>query len=207
MQIKHLSLPPIGTNCYIIINEETNECLIVDPGSSPERIKAAVDELKLTPVAILLTHGHFDHAGAADEVSKLFDIKIYAHEDEKETLENPENNLSGNFMFEPVKYHADVYLKDGQEVDLAGLHFRVIFTPGHTVGGCCYYFSYQSVLFSGDTLFYGAIGRTDFPGGSMSTLVNCVRDKLMVLPEDTVVYPGHDEATSIEEERIHNPYI
>ena len=94
MQIKHLSLPPIGTNCYIIINEETNECLIVDPGSSPERIKAAVDELKLKPVAILLTHGHFDHAGAADEVSKLFDIKIYAHEDEKETLENPENNLS-----------------------------------------------------------------------------------------------------------------
>ena len=104
-------------------------------------------------------------------------------------------------------YEADEFLKDEQELDLAGFHLRVLFTPGHTPGGCCYYFPYQNVLFSGDTLFCESVGRTDFEGGSTGTLIRSIKDKLMVLPENTVVYPGHGEATTIENERMYNPYL
>ena len=104
-------------------------------------------------------------------------------------------------------YEADEFLKDEQELDLAGFHLRVLFTPGHTPGGCCYYFPYENVLFSGDTLFCESVGRTDFVGGSMGTLVRSIREKLMTLPEHTTVYPGHGEATTIENERLYNPYI
>ena len=104
-------------------------------------------------------------------------------------------------------YHADEYVKDEQELDLAGFHIRVFHTPGHTEGGCCYYLPYEDVLFSGDTLFAQSVGRTDFPGGSMSQIVRSIKEKLMVLPEHTTVYPGHNDVTSIESERMYNPYL
>jgi glyoxylase-like metal-dependent hydrolase (beta-lactamase superfamily II) len=104
-------------------------------------------------------------------------------------------------------YHADEFLKDEQEIDLAGFHIRVLFTPGHTPGGCCYYFPYEDVVFSGDTLFQMSVGRTDFKGGSMSDIVRAIKEKLMVLPDRTVVYPGHGDETTIETERMYNPYL
>ena len=104
-------------------------------------------------------------------------------------------------------YDADEFLKDEQEIELAGFKIRVFLTPGHTPGGCCYYFPYEDVVFTGDSLFCMSIGRTDFEKGSMSDLVRSVKEKLMVLPENTTVYPGHNEITSIENERIHNPYL
>ena len=207
MKVMQMLLPVCAMNCYLAINEETNESIIIDPGSSPNRIKAGVEKSGTTPVAILLTHGHFDHAGAAEEIAAEYGVKIYAYEGERETLENPSINLSGNMIFQPVSYHADVFLKDEQEIDLAGLHFKCLATPGHTPGGCCFYFPNEDIIFTGDTLFCGSVGRTDFPGGSMSQLVNSIREKLFVLPDDTVCYPGHESATSIQYEKENNMFL
>lgn len=197
---------PVQTNCYFAVNNDTKELLIVDPGASAGKLADKIEEEKLNPVAILLTHGHFDHATGAAELSERFRIPIYAEEHEKETLENPSLNLSG-WQGKEEAFRADIYLKDEQEIDLAGFHIRVLFTPGHTVGGCCYYFSYQNALFSGDSLFQMSIGRTDFPKGSASTLIHAIQEKIMVLPDEVTVYTGHNDITTIGTERMYNPYL
>lgn len=207
MQVEHLAVGPVQTNCYLAINKETKEAIIIDPGDDADRIGMRLMQLEAKPVAILLTHGHFDHAGAAKTLAAQYDILVYAHEKEAETLEDSRMNLSGPLAGGATTYHVDVFLKDEQELTLAGLHIRVLFTPGHTPGGCCYYFPREDVLFSGDSLFCGSVGRTDFPGGSMHTLVDSVRNKLMSLPENTIVYPGHDIETTIEQERMYNPFL
>ena len=196
----------LSTNCYVAINDETKECIIIDPGASAKALAQRIRQEELIPVAIFLTHGHCDHAGAAEKLAKELDVKIYAQKEEKDTLEDPNKNLSA-LMGQKESYPADVYLQDEQELDLAGFHIRVLHTPGHTTGSCCYYFSYEGVLFSGDTLFAQSVGRTDFPGGSMSQIVRSIKSKLMVLPERTTVYPGHNDVTSIEHERMYNPYL
>lgn len=207
MKIQRIVLPACGTNCYIVVNEGTNEAFIVDPGSAGSQIIATIKKLQVKPVGVLLTHGHFDHAGALDEVCKHFSIESYAHEMEKETLESPELNLSMSFFGESEVYHANYYLKDEQEFDLAGFHIRCLFTPGHTPGGCCFYLPYESCMFTGDTLFAGSVGRTDFPKGSMSQLVNSIREKILSLPTDIQCFPGHEGTTTIEEERMYNPFL
>ena len=207
MKVGKVLLPAAAENCYLAINENTNESIIIDPGSAFERIKGAVEKSGTKPVAILLTHGHFDHAGEAASTAKEYDIKVYAHEAQAEELRNPSINLSGDMFGNSEVYHADVFLRDDEEVDLAGLTFKCLFTPGHTPGGCCFYFPKEGVVFTGDTLFNGSVGRTDFPGGSMSQLVGSIKAKLLTLPDDTICYPGHDMPTTIGEERIYNPYL
>ena len=194
-----------GLSLYI---ETKTHKILFDLGSDDTLFDNAVRRnIDLSKVdTVIISHGHFDHAGGAEELAKHFDIKIYAEEHEKETLDTPSLNLSG---WEGVQktYHADVFLKNEQEIDLAGFHIRVFHTPGHTVGGCCYYFPYEDVIFTGDSLFCGSIGRTDFKGGSMSDLVRTVKEKIMTLPEHTEVYPGHNDTTTIENERMYNPYL
>lgn len=212
MKISHYVVGQVQTNCYVVINDETKECFVIDPGASGKQLAAKIRQDNLTPVAVLLTHGHFDHAGAAEELAKEFDIKIYAHEAEKDTLENPRKNVSWMVGMSEV-YHADIFLKDEQELELAGFEIKVLHTPGHTEGGCCYYVPAENVIFSGDTLFAQSVGRTDFPGGSMSQIVRSIQDKLLTLNEvgnletDIMVYPGHNDPTTIETERINNPYL
>ncbi len=206
LKISHYVVGPVQTNCYFVINTDTNETLVIDPGDRASWLIRQLKEEHLIPVAVLLTHGHFDHATGAEEVAKEFGIPIYAHEAEKETLESKELN-AGWMMGQSLVFHADVYVKDEQELDLAGFHIRVLHTPGHTVGGCCYYLPYEDVVFSGDTLFCESVGRTDFPKGSMADIVGSIRKKLMTLPDQTAVYPGHNEATTIEHERMYNPYL
>lgn len=206
LRVEQYVVGSVQTNCYFAINDNTSEVLIVDPGASAGRLAEIIDEEKLNPVAILLTHGHFDHAGGAAELAEHYGIKVYAEEHEKETLENPAINLSG-WEGRELVYHADVFLRDEQEIDLAGFHIRVFHTPGHTVGGCCYYFSYQNAVFSGDTLFAQSVGRTDFPKGSASALIRSIEEKLMPLPDETTVYTGHNEITTIGTERMYNPYL
>ena len=206
MKIQQYVVGNVATNCYFAINDDTKEVLIIDPGAAAVQLSEKIKEHGLTPAGILLTHGHFDHASAAEELGRLLNVKVYAHEAEKETLETPGINLSGWEGKQEV-YHADVYVKDEQELELAGFRVKVLFTPGHTVGGCCFYFEEQGTVFSGDTLFECSIGRTDFPKGSASQLIRAIREKLLVLPDETAVYPGHGEMTSIGMERMNNPFL
>ena len=212
MKINHYVVGPVQTNCYVVINEENKECLIIDPGASAKQLAELIRRDELTPVAVLLTHGHFDHAGAADDLAKEFDIKIYAHEAERDTLGNPQKNVSW-MVGASESYRADVFLKDEEVITLAGFDIKVLHTPGHTEGGCCYYVADEDVVFTGDTLFAQSVGRTDFPGGSMSQIVRSVQDKLLSLNEagnletDIMVYPGHNDPTTIETERMNNPYL
>lgn len=212
MKINHYVVGPVQTNCYVVINEENKECLIIDPGASAKQLAELIRKDELTPVAVLLTHGHFDHAGGAEDLAKEFDIKIYAHEAERDTLGNPQKNVSW-MVGASESYRADVFLKDEEVITLAGFDIKVLHTPGHTEGGCCYYVADEDVVFTGDTLFAQSVGRTDFPGGSMSQIVRSVQDKLLSLNEagnletDIMVYPGHNDPTTIETERMNNPYL
>lgn len=197
---------PVCTNCYLLVNHKTGELLVVDPGDQAQLIEKQIEKTGAKPVAILLTHGHFDHAGAAEALADKYQISIYAHEAERETLEDPGLNLCG-MIGEHKVYHADIFVKDEEVLNLAGFSIRVFFTPGHTIGGCCYYIADEKILFSGDTLFQESVGRTDFPRGSASDLIRAIREKLMPLPNDVTVYTGHDESTLIGYERMHNPYL
>lgn len=208
MKVEQYVVGMVQTNCYFVINEDTKETLVVDPGGNADKLIEIAEAKQLLPVAILLTHGHFDHASGAREMAEHFGIKIYAQEYERETLEEPALNLSHwEGTGRKCAYHADYFLKDEQEIDLAGFHIRVFHTPGHTVGGCCYYFPYHAVVFSGDTLFCGSVGRSDFEKGNAADLIRGIREKLMTLPDEVTVYPGHNEITDIGRERMYNPYL
>ncbi|OKZ82521.1 MAG: hypothetical protein BHW06_10830 [Clostridium sp. 44_14] len=196
---------PIQTNCYFLYREDTKECLIIDPGYEADKIEAYVQKKQLHVAGILLTHGHFDHITAADEVRKKFQTKIYASGKEKELMADPRMNVSV-MMGESVSLKADVWLEDGQELEMLGETMRCILTPGHTGGGMCFYFPRACMLFSGDTLFQESVGRTDFPTGSSRELIRSVREKLLVLPEAVRVYPGHGLMTTIRDEQMFNPY-
>ena len=206
MKIEQYCVGEVATNCYFAIQEETKEMLVIDPGDSAKMLEGHIRREGLKPQAVLLTHGHFDHAMAAEELAGIFGIKIYAHEAEKDTLEDPGKNVSIMAGGRDV-YHADVFVKDGEVLHLAGMELKVLHTPGHTEGGCCYYLEKEKVLFSGDTLFCQSVGRTDFPGGSMSALVRGIKEKLMVLPDDVEVYPGHMGMKTIGSERTRNPFL
>lgn len=205
-QVKQLLLGALRTNCYLMINEESKETLIVDPADGAEVIISKLSREGLKPTAVLLTHGHVDHIGAAETLRAHYGISIYAEESETELLGNPGANLS-NMFGAPICLKSDVQLKDGEKLSLAGFEIQIFHTPGHTPGGCCYYFPAEKVLFSGDTLFCESVGRSDFPGGSQRTLVESVRRLLEVLPEDTRVFPGHECETDIAHEKRWNPYV
>lgn len=194
----------IGTNCYVFYDADTNQGAIVDPGADADRICEFVERLNVKPEAILLTHGHFDHIMACDEVASHFGVKVYVYKDEKKMLEDEGLNLSS--MYGGCVAHSDVSLNDGDVIYIAGQKVKVIHTPGHTSGGCCYYLEEAKMLFCGDTLFMESVGRTDFPTGSMSEIVRSVNEKLFCLPEDVKAFPGHGPSTSIGYEKVNNPY-
>ena len=207
MQIQCYTLGSVGTHCYLLIQEETGEALLVDPADRGEFLEEKLTQQNLTLKGILLTHGHGDHIMAVSRLRETYQVPVLAHQGEQELLADPEQNLSQALFGCPVPLAADRWLGDGELVELAGLCLRVLHTPGHTPGSCCYYMEKEGVLFSGDTLFCASVGRTDFPGGSMSTLLHSIREKLLPLPDETKVYPGHAELTAIGEERRYNPYF
>ena len=206
MKIERFVIGPIGTNCYIVINEETKECFVTDPAACPPELVSHIRSTGLKVQAVLLTHGHFDHIMGIDDFVREFPVPVYAHEAEKELLENAQLNSSAMYGM-GYTYSGAEYLKAGQVLTIAGFEIHVIYTRGHTAGGCCYYIPAEHVLISGDTLFHASIGRTDLPTGSSSQLVRSVREKLMVLPEETKVYPGHMEETTIGYEKKYNPFV
>lgn len=207
IKIEKMVLGMVQTNTWFVINEKTKELILIDPADDAGRIirKIEADGLKLQ--GILLTHGHFDHIGAVDDLRAYFQgVQCYAGEKEEEVLENGSYNLSASWAA-ALSIRADRLLRDKETLTLAGFKIKVIETPGHTKGGVCYYLSEEGVLFSGDTLFRTSVGRTDFPTGSMSQIVRSVQYLTENLPGDTVVYPGHQEITTIAYEQRFNPYL
>ena len=206
MKIERFVLGSLGTNCYLLINEETKEIVVVDPAICPAYVISHVKSNGFQPKAILLTHGHFDHVMGIDDWVKEFDIPVYLHEEEKDVLAKANLNLS--YQFGKDYTYDDVQcLKSDEVIEIAGFSFRVIHTPGHTKGGCCYYVESEEVLISGDTLFAQSVGRSDFPTGNMRTLVNSIKEKLFCLPDTVMVYPGHNDLTCIGDEKTYNPFI
>lgn len=206
MKIETFVTGIISTNCYVVHNEDTKEAVIIDPAYYPKKMKAYIAEEGLEIRAILLTHGHFDHIMGIDAILEEFPVPVFVHEDEEELINdivlNESKTYTNGYTFSKAEY-----IKDGQILEFAGYQFRVIHTPGHTSGGVCYYVESENTLFSGDTLFYASVGRTDFPTSSTSALIRSIREKLLILPDETVVYPGHMGATSIANEKKMNPYI
>ncbi len=207
IKIKRRVLSACGTNCYYVYREGADEIVVIDPGDAGLTVYDDVKSLGFERVAgILLTHGHGDHTGGAKKLQELSGAKIYAHEEEAEILQDAKKNLSGWFG-EPYGFDADVYLQDGEEFDMAGIHFKVIHTPGHTKGGCCYYSEADDCLFCGDTIFNCSVGRTDFYSGSISQLAHSIREKIFALPEETKLYSGHGDRTTVAYEKQYNPCV
>ena len=207
IRVEFMVVGPVSTNCYFLINDELKEVAIVDPGDQAARIQAFIAKEELKPVAILLTHGHFDHMMAAEALREEYKIPVYACAKEKELLNSSRKNLSYGFIRTDYTMDADIYCKEGDEFSIAGCIVKVLETPGHTKGGCCYYIASENIVFTGDTLFALSIGRTDFEGGSYPEICKSIKEKLFVLPEETICYCGHGEGTSIRHEKGRNPYV
>jgi glyoxylase-like metal-dependent hydrolase (beta-lactamase superfamily II) len=188
------------------VEESKKRALIVDPGGDADRIMNKIKELQVSVEAILLTHGHFDHMLAADTLREKYQVKVYLGQDDSELIKNPMENVSGMFG-KPMSTHADVLLRDGQVLELAGFEIKVLATPGHTKGGVCYYIEKESVAFSGDTIFQASVGRSDFPTGSGASLSKSIREKIFTLPEDTQLFPGHGDSTVVSYEKKYNMFV
>ena len=205
--LRGIVVGPVQTNCYFLKNEQTQEILIVDPGAEQERIIYALDKLQGKPVGILLTHGHYDHVCAVNELKKHYEIPVYAAKAEEILLADANQNLSAAWSGVPYKVKADVLLEDGEKIQAAGFEITTILTPGHTIGSCCYWLKEEEICLSGDTVFYGNCGRCDLPTGSMSQMRKSLNKIFAMLPDETVIYPGHGEATDAEFEKKNNPYL
>lgn len=206
LKIGRIVLGMCQTNCYFVYEEGSSRAIVFDPADKGDYIYNGLKGKGFTVEAILLTHGHFDHIWGVQQLKELSGAKVYAYEEEKELCEDASLNVSKG-AGRPCVIKADEYVKDGAEITAAGISCKLIATPGHTAGSCCYYFESDKILISGDTLFQESVGRTDLPTGSMSMLVRSVKEKLLPLPEEVKVYPGHGESTTIGYEKAYNPFL
>jgi hydroxyacylglutathione hydrolase len=205
MKIIPMQLGPIETNCYIVFDETTKDAMVIDPAWDYPAIDRALSKYELKLRLIYLTHGHADHIGALQELREKKLVPVYIGEKDSFLIQNSANNLS-LFMGKTIECTSAEYnVKEGDTITVGPMQFKVLETPGHTPGGTCLYG--DGVVFSGDTLFQYSIGRTDFSGGSYETLLDSIEQKLMTLPDDTVVAPGHGPTTTIGTERRCNPYV
>lgn len=209
MKVDRLVLGDFETNCYVLRNSSTaRDCLIIDTGLDADPLLDFLELNKLNPVALILTHGHADHIAGVEMLRKKYSsILIYIHKLDAEMLGDADVNLSAMAGCSFTADKADRLIDEGDTIDKAGIWLRVIHTPGHTPGGICLYAEKDGIIFVGDTLFAGSVGRTDFPNGDMRQLISGIKSKLFALPEDTIVYPGHGPETTIGREKTDNPFL
>ncbi|KAA9026284.1 MBL fold metallo-hydrolase [Niallia endozanthoxylica] len=201
MEWIQMPLGPIQTNCYVLMKEDST-CLIVDPGNEGEKLIGVLRERNLQPTAIVLTHAHYDHIGAVDSIRDEYNIPAYVHVNEKEWLSSPSLNLGQVIARDP-----DFTFSGEQELTLGSFTFQLFETPGHSPGSVSLYFKDAGLVLVGDALFNGSIGRTDLPGCNHQDLMNSLREKILTLPEDTTVLPGHGPITTIGKEIDSNPFL
>lgn len=189
------------TNCYIVVDEETKETMIIDPANHSEKICEMLEILEAKPKYIYLTHCHGDHTGAVVDLQNKYGAKVLIERKESENLKNPEVTLNYYIGIPDIRLEEDSRVDDNDLIHLGNLEFRVILTPGHTNGSTSLYCEKEKMLFSGDTMFRRTWGRTDLPTGSLVDIIDSITNKLLVLPDDTIVYPGHGKSTMIREEK------
>lgn len=197
----NVKIVPVGVyeaNCYILVDEKTKDCAIIDVGGDVKKISEAIENMNGKPKYVLLTHGHFDHVGGVEEICIKYNIPFYISKTDEEYMEI-DNSVFGTLP------KASGYLKQGDIVKLANNEISVIETPGHTKGGLCFFV--DGKVFTGDTLFQGSIGRTDFIGGDMDEIISSIKNKLIPLGDDVEVYPGHGPSSSIKFEKARNSYL
>lgn len=208
MKISYLVLGPFMTNTYLAWNEDGMDGIIIDPSFTPEHIWQALLKIGMAPKKILLTHAHVDHIAGLNFLREKFpDAKVYMSAKDLPLLTSAAMNLS-NMLDQPVVCgKPDVLVKEGDHITEGAIDLEVLETPGHTPGGLSFYDKKEGLVFTGDTLFQGSVGRTDFPGGSMTTLLTSIRSELFTLPDATHVLPGHGEPTTIGAEKRSNPFL
>ena len=206
VRIKQMVVGPVATNCYILNRERSKEAVVIDPGASGGRIAEEMKKDGLTLSAVLLTHGHFDHYEGVPELTAAMGGKVYILDEEMKLISDSSMNGSQGLMGRGSALEPECTVSDGEVLSVAGMDFKVIHTPGHTYGGCCYYLEDEGILFAGDTIFMESIGRTDLPTGNMTQILDSIREKILKLPEDTRILPGHGPVTDVRYERSNNPY-
>ena len=208
MIIKKLVVGFLETNCYIVGCERTKKAFIVDPGAESSGIIEEVKKEHLNPEYIISTHGHGDHIGANENIKQEFgDLKILIHANDKDMLIDASKNLSADFAMNYVSPSADLVLNGGEIIEVGSLELKILFTPGHTPGGISIFIRKEKAVFTGDVLFCSSVGRTDLPSSSGADLVRAIKEKLMVLDSDVVIYPGHGPDSTIGKERESNPFL
>ena len=208
IHVEFMVIGPVSTNCYFLVNDELKEVAIVDPGDQADRIKAYITKEGLKPVAILLTHGHFDHIYGAADFAKTYNVPIYMDPKETYSFEHTNPYVCGCYGLQlPELPESFTPIKDGDIIEVGSLRLEVLQTPGHSVGGVCYLERNENILFSGDTLFAGAIGRTDHPGGDYDVMMKSIWEKIMCLEGNIEVLPGHGPTSEIARERMTNPFL
>jgi len=210
MKIKKLVVGPLQANCYVVWDRAGGSAAIIDPGGDPEEIISVVDDEKLKPVVLINTHGHIDHIAANRAIKERYDIPLLIHREDSASLTDPGLNLSAMGFGQLDSPPSDRELQDGDEIPVGEIMLKVISTPGHTPGGICLLISRSDqpdVIITGDTLFAGGVGRTDFPGGSWDLLMESIRNRLLSFPDETIILPGHGPHSTIGEERKSNPFL
>jgi len=194
-----------AANCYLVYDEDTKEGIVIDPGGDADDIINKIEELGLDIKYIVLTHGHGDHIAGVEDLKKYTNAKVAIHKDDAPMVRNGEKNLSSRMAMGTVEIEPDILLDEDDVIEFGKLSGKVIHTPGHTPGGIS--LKIEDSLFTGDTLFAGSIGRTDFEGSSYDSIINSIKTKLIVFPDETRVYPGHGPSTSIKMEKRNNPFL
>jgi hydroxyacylglutathione hydrolase len=205
MKIIRLEVGNLGANCYILYCEKTMEGTVIDPGGNAQDIINVIERENIKIVSIINTHGHADHIGANDKIKEYTGAPVLIHKEDAAMLTSSQGNLSMYIGNNLICKAADRLLTDGEIIQVGEIEIQVLHTPGHTPGGIC--LKANDVVFSGDTLFEQSVGRSDFPGGSHSQLVNSIKEKLLVLSDATKILPGHGAGTTIGDERYNNPFI